>query len=102
MASAKVVLNMVDVRAWRDVERFIGLEYRIPVVACVPLADGCWRALEMRHSLVPFTATLRDRRRYGHAHGDDCWRTRQALEELVQMLALPHVTAMVTAAAVKV
>jgi Mrp family chromosome partitioning ATPase len=97
LSSAKVVLNRVDERSWRDVERFIELEYRMPVVAQVPLADECWRALEKRHSLAPFCVPAPDRKRHQRDYGSDAWRIRQALEDLAQVL-LPERPAVVAAA----
>lgn len=84
--SAQVVLNRVDERSWRDVERFIDLEYRMRVVARVPLAEGCWRGLEQTHSLAPFCTPVADRRRFERAHGGDAWRSREALERLAAAL----------------
>lgn len=86
LRSAKVVLNRVDERSWHDVERFIGLEYRMPVAAQVPLADECWRILEQKHSLAPFCVPAPDRKRHQRAYGSDAWRIRQALEELARVL----------------
>jgi len=97
LSSAKVVLNRVDERSWRDVERFIELEYRMPAVAQVPLADECWRALEKRHSLAPFCVAVPERRRHQRAYGTDAWRTRQTLEKLARMV-LPERPAAVAVA----
>jgi Mrp family chromosome partitioning ATPase len=82
LPSAKVVLNRVSERSWRDVERLIELEYGMPVVAQVPLADDCWRGLETKHSLAPFCVPAPDRRRYQRAYGSDAWGVRRAVEEL--------------------
>jgi cellulose biosynthesis protein BcsQ len=95
--SARVVLNRVDDRSWRDVERFIELEYQLPVAAKLPLADECWRALERQHSLAPFCVPVPDRKRHQRAYGQDAWRTRQALEELARSV-LPEGPALVPAA----
>ncbi len=97
LPSARVVLNRVDERSWRDVERFIELEYRMRVVAKLPLADESWRALEKRHSLAPFCVAVPDRKRHQRAYGSDAWRTRQALEELAHVL-LPERPTLVAAA----
>ncbi len=97
LRSASVVLNRVDERSWRDVERFIELEYGMRVVAKVPLADECWRPLEKGHSLAPFCVVVPDRKRHQRLYGSDAWRTREALEELARAL-LPERPAIVAAA----
>jgi MinD superfamily P-loop ATPase len=100
MPRARVVLNRVDERSWRDVDRFIQLEYRMPVVARVPSASRCWRRLESRHSLAPFTIRMRDRRvrrLVEREYGPDVWPLRLALEELAGVLAaepLPDLAAL--------
>ena len=97
LRSASVVLNRVDERSWRDVERLIELEYGMRAVAKLPLADECWRALEKGHSIAPFSVPVTDRRRHQRTYGSDAWRTRQALEELAHVL-VPERPAMVAAA----
>src|SRR5215471_16080318 len=86
LQSTNVVLNRVDERSWRDVERFVELGYGMRVVGKLPLADECWRALERRHSIAPFCVPASNRRRLRRAYGSDAWRTREALEELAQSL----------------
>jgi MinD superfamily P-loop ATPase len=97
LPSARVVLNRVSEQSWRDVERFIELEYGMPVVARLPLADDCWRRLEAKHSLAPFHVPMPDRGRYQRTYGGGAWQVRQALEELARML-LPERPAEVPAA----
>lgn len=97
LQSTSVVLNRVDERSWRDVERLIELEYGMRVVGKLPLADECWRALERQHSIAPFSVPVLDRKRHRRAYGSDSWRTRQALEELAQAV-LPERPAIVAAA----
>lgn len=97
LPSAKVVLNRLDDWSWHDVEQFIELEYGMRVVARLPLADECWRALEKWHSLAPFCVAAPDRKRHQRAYGSDAWRTRQALEELAHVL-LPEGPALVAEA----
>jgi cellulose biosynthesis protein BcsQ len=95
--SARVVLNRVDDRSWRDVEQLIELEYGMRVVGKLPLADECWRALEKQHSIAPFCVPVPDRKRHQRMYGTDAWKTRQALEQLVQAV-LPERPATVAAA----
>src|SRR5262249_2299555 len=83
---ARVVLNRVGDGSWRDVERFIQLEYALRVIARLPLADDWWRTLERQHSLVPFCAPVLDVRRHQRAYGDEAWRTSKALEEVARRL----------------
>jgi Mrp family chromosome partitioning ATPase len=85
MPWARVVLNRVDERSWRDVDRFIAMEYRMQVVARVPAASRCWRSVERRHSLAPFAIQVRDRRArrlVEREYGLDVWPLRMALEDL--------------------
>lgn len=89
----QVVLNRVSRQSLAEVATFLRAEYGLPVLGEVPDCPDFWCRAELAHSVRAFSAPLVDRQRALRAYGEEAVPMRAALEELVERLTQPALSA---------
>ncbi len=83
LARVQAVVNQSAKDSLAGVPEFIEREYGVPVLGTVPYEPEFWRALELSHSLQPFSSEIRDEGRFVSWFGQPALRVRRAVEGIV-------------------